>query len=94
MLDEQINNINQITEYLEKSAEENSLREQDLKKLFEVVSKLITYQEELNETSSTKMGLTKSYQEKPNDPSSTKMGLARSFFELPEIISRRIFLAN
>ncbi|MFC1803278.1 hypothetical protein ACFL0D_04950 [Thermoproteota archaeon] len=92
MLDEQINNINQIIEYLEKSVKENSLREQELNKLFEVVSKLITYQEEPNEISSTKMGLTKSYQEKQNDKSSTKMGLARSFFELPEIISRRIFL--
>ena len=87
MLDEQINNINQITEYLEKSVEKNSLREQDLKKLFEVVSKLMTYQEESNEIFSTKMELTKSC-------ARTNMGLVRSFFELPEIISRRIFIAN
>jgi hypothetical protein len=94
MTDEQINNINQIIEYLEKSTEENSLREQDLKKLYKVVSKLMTYQEEPSEVPSTKMGLNKSYQEKPIDTSSTKRGFARSFFELPEIITRRIFLAN
>jgi hypothetical protein len=94
MADEQINNITQIIEYLEKSREENSLREQDLKKLFEIVSKLMTYQEEPSDVPSKKMELNKSYQEKQIDTSSRKKGFARSFFELPEIITRKIFLAN